>query len=301
MPALVNNLTVSFFHRRLRGYSQPILVQASDGLPYVVKFPNNPQGPNLLFNEGVGSELFRACGLSVPAWKVLTVSEDFLDRNPDCWIQTQGRPLRPAAGLCFGSQFLGGFGKRIFEILPSSSFKLIRNSASFWLAWLIDVCAEHIDNRKAIFIENAEGWLDPFFVDHGCLFGGGNAESRRNVYAPRYLDPRIYPAVSYEALIDFEDVLQALDVDRLWQRLDLIPEEWVDASALIGFEACLQRLSMPLYTQSLLTTLLGSLERRTETSTAIRGIVRKPPSTVRRPGLQDAGFNGSFVHHPACA
>jgi len=101
-------VSLTGYIRSLRGGSQPILAQASDGHTYVVKFANNLQGPNLLFNESAGSELYRACGLAVPEWRPLEVSEDFLDENHDCWMQTPEGQLRPASGLCYGSRFLGG-------------------------------------------------------------------------------------------------------------------------------------------------------------------------------------------------
>src|SRR5580698_1050275 len=104
--------------RSLRGGSQPILAHATDGLVYVVKFANNLQGPNLLFNESAGYELYRACGLPVPDWTPLWVTDSFLDGNRDCWMQTPEGRLRPSSGLCFGSLFLGQKGDRLFEIVP---------------------------------------------------------------------------------------------------------------------------------------------------------------------------------------
>jgi hypothetical protein len=53
-------------------------VEASDGHLYVVKFINNPQGLNVLFNEAVGTELYSIAGLSVPAWRPLLVTGDFV-------------------------------------------------------------------------------------------------------------------------------------------------------------------------------------------------------------------------------
>ena len=206
------------------------------------------------------------------------VSDSFLDMNPDCWMQTEEGRLRPASGLCFGSRFLGENGKRLFEILPGSMFKRVRNQTSFWLAWLIDVCAEHVDNRQAIFVEDAEGWLDAHFIDHGHLFGGPKADLKRNFGASRYLDQRIYGQVSSEALLSFQDVLQALDADKLWQRIEAIPAEWSHASAREGFERCLQRLKIPSLVQHVVETIISDLERRAETESGIVGSERKPPS-----------------------
>jgi hypothetical protein len=292
---------VTHFVRNLRGGSQPILARASDGLLYVVKFANNLQGPNLLFNECAGSELYRACGLPVPEWRPLEVSDSFLDKNPDCWLQTPEGCLRPAAGLCFGSRFLGGSGKRLFEILSGSMLKRVRNQTSFWLAWLIDVCAEHVDNRQAIFVEDAEGWLDAYFVDHGHFFGGPNADLKRHFGASRYLDQRIYGQISSEALLNIGDVLSTLDTDKIRQRIEAIPDEWSHASARDGLERCLERLKIPSLVQNVLDTIVCDIERRAETESGIVGSERKPPSAVPRLGLQGTGFGPSFAHHPKFA
>ena len=117
--------------RKLRGGSQPILAQASDGLMYVVKFTNNLQGPNLAFNESMGSELYRACGLEGPSWKPLVITDSFTDKNRDSWMQTPAGTLRPAAGVCFGSRFLGGEDAQLLEILPESRFKRLYNRNHF--------------------------------------------------------------------------------------------------------------------------------------------------------------------------
>jgi hypothetical protein len=302
MVALGKDLPfVTHYVRNLRGGSQPILAWASDGLLYVVKFANNLQGPNLLFNESAGSELYRACGLPVPEWRPLAVSDSILDKNPDCWMETPEGRLRPASGLCFGSRFLGENGKRILEILPGSMFKRVRNQISFWQAWLIDVCAEHVDNRQAIFVEDAEGWLEAHFIDHGHLFGGPKADLKRNFGASRYLDPRIYGQVSSEALLSFQDVLQALDADKLRQRIEAIPTEWSHASAPEGFERCLQRLKMASLVQHVVDTIISDLERRAETESGMVGNERKPASEVLRLGLQGAGFQWGYARDPNCA
>jgi len=68
--------------RKLRGGSQPALIKCSDGNFYVVKFLNNPQGPNVLFNEVLGTEIFRLAGLPVPMWRVIHVSRRFFSRFP---------------------------------------------------------------------------------------------------------------------------------------------------------------------------------------------------------------------------
>jgi hypothetical protein len=296
-----DSVSITHFIRNLRGGSQPILAQASDGHTYVVKFANNLQGPNLLFNESVGSELYRACGLPVPAWRPVLVSDSFLDKHPDCWMQTPGGRLRPTSGLCFGSRYLGESDKRLLEILPNSSFMRVRNQGSFWLAWLIDVCAEHVDNRHAIFVQSADGWLDPYFVDHGHLFSGPNSDMRKNFRASRYLDTRIYGEVTSEALLHFKNAALTLNTDAFWQRLGAIPAEWRRPSALVGFERCLQRLADPLLVQSVLDTIKEAHQGKANSEPAFLRCERKSPLETLRLAVQNAGFGQNQPFSSACA
>ena len=215
-------------------------------------------------------------------------------------METSGGRLRPASGLCFGSRFLGENGKRLFEVLPGSVFKRVRNLVSFWQAWLIDVCAEHVDNRQAVFEEGADGWLDTYFIDHGHLFGGAGAGPNKHFRASCYLDRRIYGQTPSEALLNFQNALQAVDADKLRQRIEAIPAEWRHASALEGFERCLQRLATPSLVQHLLETIIDDLERRTEAQSGVAGTERKPPSAVLRLGLQGAGVGPGYAYR-SCA
>jgi hypothetical protein len=271
---------LTYFIRNLRGGSQPILAQASDGLLYAVKFTNNLQGPNVPFNESMGSELYRAAGLRTPLWEVLQVSEAFLDKYQDCWIQTPEGRLRPRAGLCFGSRFLGEQGVRLFEILPGGSFNRIRNRDSFWLAWLIDVCAAHADNRQALFVEDAKGGLEAFFIDHGHLFGSAGGGQHAHFIASRYLDPRIYNSVSSSYMLNLLRLTASLDMDQLSRRAQSVPADWKTQSAVAGFERCLNGLSSPGVVQCELEAIVSSspwINKREE---------RKPVLSVLCPRLQ---------------
>lgn len=292
---------VTQYIRKLRGGSQSILAQASDGLRYVVKFSNNLQGGSVLFNESAGSELYRACGLPTPAWKPLIVSDGFLDNNRFCWIETSEGRLRPASGLCFGSQFLGDCGRPIFEILPGTSLKRIRNRADFWLAWLIDVCADHVDNRQAIFVQADDGMLDAYFIDNGSLFGGPTSGAQRNFHASRYLDKRVYENISFKPLLEFKNTLRALDVNNLRCRMQKIPTEWIHASARESFERCLQTLTTPFFVQQMLDTITGSLEQRTENEASTADVERRSALDVLCIGLQGTKHRRVCARYPNCA
>ena len=248
------------FLRRLRGGSQPILAQASDGITYVVKFKSNPQGPNLLFNECAGSELYRAFGLPIPQWQSVYMPEAFIERHPESWIETEEGIRPPAPGLCYASEYVGGTAP-LYEILPSARFGDVRNLRDFWLAWLVDICAEHADNRQAAFVRRADGSLRAYFFDHGHLFGGPSGDRQSHFVTSRYLDARIYPSVTPMFLLSLKRAADNLDATRLLQRVEAIPDEWRTAPGFQKVVECLNRLSRESLVANILDTMMDSLGR----------------------------------------
>ncbi len=243
--------------RNLRGDSQPILAEASDGLLHVVKFTNNLQGPNLQFNESMGTELYRLSNLPVPCWRPLLVTRKFLDKNPACRIETPYGNLRPAEGLCFGSRFLGSCNIRLLEIIPQSSMKRVGNLTDFWMAWLLDICAGHADNRQAIFRQE-NGLLDAIFLDHGHMFGGPKGDRRLPFEACRYLDRRIYADIPFKYVSDLRRIAVNLDTDKLWKVMQQLPAEWKTDSAVEKFAECLDALSKPYLIEGVLETIVDA-------------------------------------------
>jgi hypothetical protein len=57
--------------RTMPGGTQSRLALCNDGIQYVIKCPNNPQGPNVLANEAIAARLMSAVGLPVPPSRVL--------------------------------------------------------------------------------------------------------------------------------------------------------------------------------------------------------------------------------------
>jgi hypothetical protein len=278
-------ITVTQVFRRLRGGSQPVLVQASDGLFYVVKFLDNFQGSNVLFNESAGTELFQASGLPVPSWTPLVISDEFLDRNPLCWMQGQHGPIRPHAGLCYGSRFLGLDGIQSLEILSQNNHHHVQNRESFWLAWLLDVCSGHTDNRQVLFTEDSRGDLHPSFIDHGHLFGGPEGNETAHLLSSRYLDWRIYPETTPQELQRISRVVHQLDTDKIWTRILALPDEWKSPSALAGFNRSLDRLAQPLHVQGVLDAMRNNVANRRGRDEDPGRIQRKPPLAVLYPGI----------------
>lgn len=279
----------------MRGGSQPILAQAGDGHLYIVKFNNNLQGANLPFNESIGSALYHALGLKAPSWKPVRVTDNFLDRNPDCWIQTPEGRLRPESGLCFGSLFLGGGGITLQEILPGNSFKRVSNHQDFWLAWLIDICAGHADNRQAIFRKSAQEELTAYFLDNGHLFGGPSGELRSHFMASRYLDSRMYQNVSSKYLLNLKSLASSLDVDKLWKCAEALPEQWTTPSAQNNLEQFLQRVSTPILLQGIIETMVDADDRFNRSELSESQDAGKSRVSVLFPGVQAAELEWHLV------
>jgi len=281
---------VTEYIRKLNGGSQSILARASDGAVYVVKFRNDVHGPNLLFNEAMGTELFRTAGIPVPSWRLLVLTNEFAEANVGCWMETPYGYAPPQPGLCFGSRYLGEDDSRIFEILPGSSLRRVRNRVDFWLAWLLDVCAGHADNRQAIFKEDKEGSLEAVFIDHGRMFSGSRGNRKTHVVASRYyLDPRIYPNVCSETVERLKRVATDLNADGLWARVLSLPDEWITQSALSSFTDCLEALSSQRAVEKVLDRITTSQHptygyRRIDDQRE-----RIPVGAVLRSAIQSAG------------
>ena len=268
--------------RKLRGGSQPVLAVADDQQQYVVKFHNNPQGRNVLWNEAAGSMLYRALGLPTPAWKPLRVSTAFLRAHRNCWLETPSGLRCPADGLCFGSLYQASMGK-LLEILPSVLLSRIGNRESFWLAWLIDACAHHTDNRQALFLSRGEETeLTTVFIDHGNLFAGACGAVKTTFLASRYLDRRVYQVNSARSLTGVARRIQFLDVDGLWREVQTLPAEWKTASAASAFAACLDRLADREHVRNLLEGMLEATCGVGGTNAGLSPFYPKPPVSVHR-------------------
>lgn len=247
------------FIRKLRGSSQPILVGASDGRKYVIKFPNNLQGPNVLCNEALGTELYSAIGLPVPAWAPITISERFIAANPECRLEGPHGWVEPEAGLCFGSALIGDSVGSPLEILPGTFWARLSNRSDFWLAWIVDLCADHWDNRQAVFLQDC-GVLSAVFIDHGHMFGGPDGRHKTPLLGPRHLDHRVYTSLDKEARMNLLRICGNLITEELLKKAAMIPDTWATDSAIQNYLGCVDRLSRADIWEKSLQTILASVE-----------------------------------------
>jgi len=115
--------------RRMRGGAQGQLMLGSDGHLYVVKFRNNPQHTRVLANELLAARLALAVGLTAPEPDIVEVSEWLVSNTPELEID-YGRRREPcAAGLNFGSRFVGGLMPgQVVDFLPEEELAALRNA-----------------------------------------------------------------------------------------------------------------------------------------------------------------------------
>src|SRR5215472_15257831 len=93
--------------RKMRGGSQAHLIEASDDQFYVVKFQNNPQHRRILINEWLSSRFLSYLGLSSPPVAMVRITGEFLEANPDVYMQLGSQRFLPKLGWHFGSRFPG--------------------------------------------------------------------------------------------------------------------------------------------------------------------------------------------------
>jgi len=179
----------------MRGGCQSSLVRASDGCRYVLKMLDNPEGRDNLFHEALGSGLAQVLGLPVPTWRVLDVSESFIEQNPQVWFESEGRLTRPSPGLHFGSAFVEALpGGEIYQMVPAGWYPRLVNAGDFLGVLLLDLLANHSDNRQALFVQiPGTRQLKAVFIDHGQMFGHTDS-LRMRIGRARFLDTRVYGA-----------------------------------------------------------------------------------------------------------
>jgi len=221
-------LMVTSVVRAQGGGSQSRLVTCTDGKLYVLKMHPNPQGPNVLANEVLGSILLRGLGFLAPRWRQVTINLKTIRLFPDLAMCTaDGLSTFPACGLHFGSEYLGGPQYHLFDFIPKSRTDKLRSTSQLLPIYLFDVWASQQDARQCIYQKVRGATLyDTFFIDNGHLFGGptwreaaGHARTTySNSIAPiTFEDPRIE-----QCLKVFEDCIPKL----LHRAVAMVPPDW---------------------------------------------------------------------------
>ena len=223
--------------RRMRGGAQSQLMLGADGNLWVVKFKNNPQHLRVLANELIATRMAEAIGLTVPKSDVVEVS-DWLVRNSPGMVVEAGRRGREAcaAGLQFGSQFVGGLMPgQVVDYLPEPQMGEVRNLAEFAGMLVLDKWTGNCNGRQAVFERKGrERKYRAVFIDQGYCFNAGEwtfpDSPLRGVFARNLVYARVRGWDSFEPWISRVETFAA---DRLWQIAEEVPPEWYGGDSIV--------------------------------------------------------------------
>jgi hypothetical protein len=216
--------------QRMRGGAQSQLMLCDDSQLWVVKFRNNPQHVRVLANELLATRIAAAVGLTVPKTEVVEVSPWLVEKSPQLVVQSGRDAWEPcAAGLQFGSQFVGGLMPgQVVDYLPETHLDEVRNLGEFAGMLLVDKWTGNCNGRQAVFERRPrERRYRAVFIDQGFCFNAGEWSfpdvPLRGVY-PRN---RVYRVVM--GWQNFEPWLSAIEemaVETLWEIAEMTPPEW---------------------------------------------------------------------------
>jgi len=201
----------------------------ADGVPYVVKFQNNPQHLRVLVNEWLATQLARILGLPSPPCEVVEVTPWLVENTPELHIQAGPRTERCLPGLHFGSQFVGGLmpGQSV-DYLPEPQLLEVRNLRDFAGILVVDKWTCNANGRQAVFHrKQRERRYSATFIDYGFCFGAGDWEYRDAPLRGVFARNAVYRGITgWESFEPWMSRMRELDLNRIWALADEIPPEW---------------------------------------------------------------------------
>ncbi len=202
------------------GGSLPAIVEADDGLSYVLKFRGAGQGTKALIADLIGAELARVAGLKVPFLAFAQLDEGFGRTEPDEEIQDL---LKFSTGLNLGVYFMSGaitYDPLVYELDTMLASKIV------WLDAFITNIDRTVRNTNMLFW-NRELWL----IDHGAsLYFHHDIET----WEEHAMRP--FTLIKDHVLLPIADKLKEADVYMhsvineavINQIVDLIPDDWIN-------------------------------------------------------------------------
>ena len=216
--------------RRMRGGAQSQLMLGADGNLWVVKFRNNPQGERVLANELIATRLAETVGLTVPRTDVVEVSGWLIENSPEMWVEAgRGERVRCAAGLQFGSQFVGGLMPgQVVDYLPEELLGEVRNVHEFAGMLCIDKWTGNSNGRQAVFARKPrERRYRATFIDQGFCFQAGEWRFSDAPLRGVYVRNRVYEDVTgWESFEPWLSKIETMKPEVLWQIAEEVPPEW---------------------------------------------------------------------------
>jgi hypothetical protein len=241
--------------RKMRGGAQAHLLEASDKNFYVVKFHNNPQHRRILVNEWIAATFLHYLGIAAPEVVMVELTDSFIEKNPEVYIQLGRQRLAVSAGWHFGSRFPGDPARTVvYDYLPDALLEKVENLPDFRAVLAFDKWVGNADARQAIFfrarVQNglagmAEARLGfvAEMMDNGYVFEGPHWRFGESAIQGLYFRPQVYRTV--RGLDDFEpwlDRIRHFPEEVVDQAVKRIPPAWLE-----GDEEALERLLDQLF------------------------------------------------------
>ena len=175
---IIQNKVIPVVHavkhlRRIDGESQPHLMEASDGLQYVVKFPNNPRGRVSLATEMICNEAARLMGLPVPPMVILRVDKELIRETKALRMELPHKTVQCEAGFCLGIPFIDSATSTILGRVPPEFAHGGRNFSTLVGGLVFDIWALNTQGRQSVlFFDHTSGRHRLLFIDQSrCLSG----------------------------------------------------------------------------------------------------------------------------------
>jgi hypothetical protein len=211
------------------GGSLPAIAEADDGFLYVLKFRGAGQGPKSLIAELIGGEIARALGLRVPEIVFAFLDSAFGRTEPDEEIQDL---LKASVGLNIGLHYLSGaisFDPLVTPVSVPLASEIV------WLDCLL-TNVDRTSNNTNMLVWNKELWL----IDHGAsLYFHYSPENWEQKAESPFMQVKNHVLLPYASkLEDTDQRFQCiLTADKLRTIVNLLPDEWLNASGQSADEA----------------------------------------------------------------
>ena len=201
------------------GGSLPAIVEADDGLLYVLKFRGAGQGPKALIAELIGGEIARALGMHIPEIVFAHLDAAFGQTEGDQEIQDL---LKASTGLNLAVSYLSGtftFDPAVIQPDAKTASQIV------WLDMLILNVDRTARNTNMLWW-NKELWL----IDHGAAlyFHHSWTDWQTKVQQPfaQIKDHVLLRWATQLGKVDSE-FRKILTPERIRHIVSLVPDEWL--------------------------------------------------------------------------
>ncbi len=225
------------FIRRMRGRSQAHLLEGDDGMYYVTKFQENPQGRRILVNELLSWFILERLGFAVPEAVLVHVTQDFLLANPGVCVEVHGHRRTITPGHHFGSALAANpASEPVYDFLPDTLLNCVQNLCEAIGVFAFDRWVANCDFRQLVFLRSnayasdvsrGPGYLCRV-IDHGQAFNGSEWNYCQQSLSALYPRRVLYQGVrSIEDFQPWLDMVTGFPEELLWHAVSQLPEEWL--------------------------------------------------------------------------